>query len=129
MLTSCLQPGGHLFLSTIARTPLSYLLTILIAERALRLVTPGTHSHDKFINPSEFLDFFKNDLKWISHLYDGLPTRSEAEIRGMGVSALEIRMGVYSKRIPRCIGLQLHFLGPQALGGSVLTSDGWLPIR
>src|SRR5262245_51703176 len=31
-----LQPGGHLFLSTIARTPLSYILTILFAETILR---------------------------------------------------------------------------------------------
>ena len=33
------QPGGHLFLSTIARTPLAYLITIFAAEDVLRRVS------------------------------------------------------------------------------------------
>jgi len=47
----------------------------------LKMVTPGTHSHSKFINPTELLEFFSKDVPWISGLYDGLPTSSEAEIR------------------------------------------------
>jgi len=82
-LNDLVKPGGHLFISTIARTPLSYLLTIFLAEKALRLVTPGTHTHSKYINPSELVDFFKNDLGWISQLYDGQPARTEAEVRGI----------------------------------------------
>lgn len=86
-LRSCaelVKPGGHLFLSTIARTPLSYLLTIFAAEHVLRLVTPGTHTHSKFVNPSELLDFFaKQPQPWISRLYGDLPSRLEAEIRGL----------------------------------------------
>jgi len=101
-LQSCaelVKPGGHIFLSTISRTPLSYLLTILAAEYVLRLVTPGTHTHSKFINPSELVDFFTKPMAsalasadelpglrtkpWISRLYDGVPTRQEAEVRGM----------------------------------------------
>ena len=77
------QPGGHLFVSTVARTPLSYFLTIFVAENVLRMVAPGTHTHSKFINPSEMLEFFHKDLKWISQLYDGLPTSSEADIRDL----------------------------------------------
>jgi len=101
-LQSCaelVKPGGHLFLSTISRTPLSYLLTILAAEHVFRLVTPGTHTHGKFIKPSELVEFFakpfaasraaESDLRplqrrpWISRLYHGMPTRQEAEVRGM----------------------------------------------
>ena len=95
-----LQPGGHLFISTISRTVLSYLLTIVAAEHVLRLVTPGTHTHSKFVKPEELLDFFckpvgHNHLPplahsdelvpkpWISRLYDGSPTRREAEVRGI----------------------------------------------
>jgi polyprenyldihydroxybenzoate methyltransferase/3-demethylubiquinol 3-O-methyltransferase len=95
------QPGGHLFLSTIARTPLSYVLTILVAEQILGRVTPGTHSHPKYINPSELISFFHKyqspcpqsqstlpskelDKPWITRTYEhGLPTRTEAEVRGM----------------------------------------------
>jgi polyprenyldihydroxybenzoate methyltransferase/3-demethylubiquinol 3-O-methyltransferase len=85
----CLQPGGHLFLSTIARTPLSYLLTILAAEMVFRLVEPGTHTFSKFVNPDELVGFFAKPLTqgarpWISRTYaHGLPTRVEAEVRGI----------------------------------------------
>jgi len=91
-LRSCaelVKPGGHLFISTIARTTLSYLLTIFAAEHVLRIVTPGTHTHSKYVNPSELMEFFCKPLTpsasrpWISRLYDGAPTRSEAEVRGM----------------------------------------------
>ncbi|KAI8974524.1 ubiquinone biosynthesis O-methyltransferase [Trametes punicea] len=106
-LTNCamlVKPGGHLFLSTIARTPLSYFLTIIAAEHLLRLVAPGTHTYSKYINPDEMTEFFlstplpPNDTAasdgvqtpvrsasrpWISRLYGGAPLRTEAEIRGM----------------------------------------------
>lgn len=59
-----LQPGGHLFLSTISRTLLSKLLTITIAEDLFKLVEPGTHTHSQYIKPSELLGFFRNDLGW-----------------------------------------------------------------
>ncbi|KAI0629141.1 ubiquinone biosynthesis O-methyltransferase [Trametes polyzona] len=102
-LTNCatlVKPGGHLFLSTIARTPLSYFLTIFAAEQVLRLVTPGTHTHSKYINPEEMVEFFLStplpppdmaavdgdrtaSRPWISRLYGGSPLRTEAEVRGM----------------------------------------------
>ncbi|KAH9933519.1 S-adenosyl-L-methionine-dependent methyltransferase [Fomitopsis serialis] len=83
------KPGGHLFLSTISRTPLAYLLTIFAAEDVLRLVTPGTHTYSKFVRPEELTQFFcehrssPEETPWISRLYGGLPTRTEAETRGM----------------------------------------------
>ncbi|KAI9458394.1 3-demethylubiquinone-9 3-methyltransferase [Lactarius psammicola] len=91
-LRSCaelVKPGGHLFLSTIARTPLSYLLAIVAAEKLLRLVEPGTHTFSKFVNPDELVGFFAKPLApgarpWISRTYaHGLPTRTEAEVRGI----------------------------------------------
>ncbi|KAI0272947.1 S-adenosyl-L-methionine-dependent methyltransferase [Russula aff. rugulosa BPL654] len=91
-LKSCaelVKPGGHLFLSTIARTPLSYLLSIVAAEKVLRLVEPGTHTYSKFVTPGELIDFFTKPLTpgsrpWISRTYaHGLPTRLEAEVRGI----------------------------------------------
>ncbi|TFY65676.1 hypothetical protein EVG20_g5421, partial [Dentipellis fragilis] len=92
-LASCaelVKPGGHLFLSTIARTPLAYLLTIFAAEDALRLVAPGTHTYSKFVNPGELVDFFARHgtteaggQPWISRTFGGQPARREAEVRGM----------------------------------------------
>ncbi|KIM66016.1 hypothetical protein SCLCIDRAFT_1211662 [Scleroderma citrinum Foug A] len=88
------KPGGHLFLSTIARTPLAYLLTIVAAEYILRQVARGTHTYSKFINPTELISFFQqysspsgtggNSPPWITRMYaGGLPRRTEAEVRGL----------------------------------------------
>ena len=86
------QPGGHLFLSTIARTPLAYFLTIFAAEQLLRLVEPGTHTFDKYVKPHELLGFFERPLTagekpWITALHQGSPRRWEAEVRGIAFIA------------------------------------------
>jgi len=99
-LSTCaelLKPGGHLFLSTISRTPLAYVLTIFMAEDILRRVTKGTHTYSKFIKPSELVQFFREyqsspfvdsahsiSRPWISTPPSSsyLP-RLEAELRGL----------------------------------------------
>ena len=48
-----LIPGGSLFLSTINRSVLSYLLAIVAAENVAGLVPPGTHDWNKFPTPEE----------------------------------------------------------------------------
>jgi 2-polyprenyl-6-hydroxyphenyl methylase/3-demethylubiquinone-9 3-methyltransferase len=47
------KPGGHVFVSTLNRTPRAYVLAILGAEYVLRLLPAGTHTYEKFIKPSE----------------------------------------------------------------------------
>ncbi|WFD20617.1 hypothetical protein MCAP1_002866 [Malassezia caprae] len=74
-LASLIKPGGHLFLSTMSRTALSYLLTIFLAEDMLRVVTPGTHRHSQFINPAEMVTFFR-ELGWIPSEGDVLTQRA-----------------------------------------------------
>lgn len=58
-----LQPGGWLIGSTIARHPLSYLTTKVIAEAPwpIGVVPRGTHDWDKYINPSELRDWFAKE--------------------------------------------------------------------
>jgi 2-polyprenyl-6-hydroxyphenyl methylase/3-demethylubiquinone-9 3-methyltransferase len=48
-----LKPGGHVFLSTLNRTPWSFALGIVGAEHIARLLPRGTHRYDRFIRPSE----------------------------------------------------------------------------
>ncbi|XP_075718306.1 ubiquinone biosynthesis O-methyltransferase, mitochondrial [Rhinoderma darwinii] len=48
-----LKPGGSLFITTINKTNLSYLLGILLAEKVMSIVPEGTHDWDKFISPVE----------------------------------------------------------------------------
>jgi 2-polyprenyl-6-hydroxyphenyl methylase/3-demethylubiquinone-9 3-methyltransferase len=47
------QPGGHVFLSTLNRTPKSYLFAIVGAEYLLKMLPQGTHDYARFIRPSE----------------------------------------------------------------------------
>ncbi|XP_044063036.1 ubiquinone biosynthesis O-methyltransferase, mitochondrial isoform X1 [Siniperca chuatsi] len=48
-----LKPGGSLFITTINKTNLSYVLGIVAAEQLLRIVPSGTHDWEKFISPVE----------------------------------------------------------------------------
>ncbi len=48
-----LMPGGQLFLSTLNRTPRSFLMAKLGAEYLLRWLPVGTHDWRKFISPKE----------------------------------------------------------------------------
>jgi 2-polyprenyl-6-hydroxyphenyl methylase/3-demethylubiquinone-9 3-methyltransferase len=46
-------PGGLLFLSTINRTPKSFLMAKVGAEYVLRWLPPGTHDFLRFVRPAE----------------------------------------------------------------------------
>jgi 2-polyprenyl-6-hydroxyphenyl methylase / 3-demethylubiquinone-9 3-methyltransferase len=52
-LASLLAPGGKLFLSTLNRTPQSFLAAKIGAEYLLRWLPIGTHDWRKFITPAE----------------------------------------------------------------------------
>jgi 2-polyprenyl-6-hydroxyphenyl methylase/3-demethylubiquinone-9 3-methyltransferase len=52
-LAGLLAPGGLLFLSTLNRTPASFMVAKLGAEYLLRLLPVGTHEWRKFLSPGE----------------------------------------------------------------------------
>lgn len=61
-----LKPGGHIFFSTINRTPKSLLAVIFVGEYILRLLPRGTHTYSKLIRPQELKDWSKkNGLKFV----------------------------------------------------------------
>ncbi len=70
---ACLKPNGLLLLSTLNRTPKSFLQGIIAAEYLLRWVPKGTHHWSQFLKPSELRRFLKeegfdiNSLKGISY--------------------------------------------------------------
>ena len=53
LCASVLKPGGSLFVSTINRTSLSYVMAIVLAEYVLGVVPRHTHSWDKFVTVDE----------------------------------------------------------------------------
>ena len=48
-----LKPGGYAFFSTLNRKPMAFLQAILGAEYIMGMVPKGTHTYEKFIQPSE----------------------------------------------------------------------------
>jgi 2-polyprenyl-6-hydroxyphenyl methylase/3-demethylubiquinone-9 3-methyltransferase len=52
-VATLVRPGGDVFFSTINRNLKAYLLAVVGAEYVMRLLTPGTHTYDRFIKPSE----------------------------------------------------------------------------
>ncbi|GHB96306.1 bifunctional 2-polyprenyl-6-hydroxyphenol methylase/3-demethylubiquinol 3-O-methyltransferase UbiG [Thermomonas carbonis] len=54
-----LKPGGHLFLSTLNRTPAAFAMAIVGAEYVARLLPKGTHQYRDFIKPSELAKWLR----------------------------------------------------------------------
>jgi len=52
-LAALVKPGGKLFLSTLNRTPASFVTAIIGAEYVARLLPRGTHDYRQFLKPSE----------------------------------------------------------------------------
>jgi ubiquinone biosynthesis O-methyltransferase len=52
-LAALTAPHGSLVITTLNRTPLSYAVAILGAERLLRAVPEGTHDWARFLTPQE----------------------------------------------------------------------------
>lgn len=78
------KPGGWLVMSTIARTWMSWFTTNLVAEDILRIVPPGTHDWNKYINEDELRRFFV-DKGWNSPKVLGVvyvPGLGWREVRG-----------------------------------------------
>ncbi len=64
LITSCcklVKPNGLIFLSTLNRTPKSFLFGIVAAEYILRWVPKGTHHWEKFVRPSELKRYLKQN--------------------------------------------------------------------
>ncbi len=63
VVTACakmLEPGGHLFMSTLNRNPMSFAVAILGGEYITRIIPKGTHHYDRFIRPSELCQWLRD---------------------------------------------------------------------
>jgi 2-polyprenyl-6-hydroxyphenyl methylase/3-demethylubiquinone-9 3-methyltransferase len=94
VLTACaslLKPSGHLFLSTLNRTPKSYLFAVVTAEYVLGLLPKGTHDYQKFIRPSELATILRRldmDLVELAGMHYQPLTHSARLTRDMSVNYL-----------------------------------------
>jgi len=52
-----IKPGGHVMFSTINRNIKAYMLAVLTGEYLLQLLPKGTHQYEKFIRPSELVNW------------------------------------------------------------------------
>jgi 2-polyprenyl-6-hydroxyphenyl methylase/3-demethylubiquinone-9 3-methyltransferase len=96
-LTSLLKPDGLLVMSTLNRTPKSFLLGIMAAEYVLGWIPRGTHKWKKFIRPSELVRRLEQKGLRATDL-TGLvfnPLRGEFELR---VSDLDVNYMLSASR-------------------------------
>jgi 2-polyprenyl-6-hydroxyphenyl methylase/3-demethylubiquinone-9 3-methyltransferase len=68
LLSKLLKPSGLLIVSTLNRTPISYLKAIIGAEYLLKLIPKRTHQWSKFIKPSELNKIMRQNNLNISTL-------------------------------------------------------------
>ena len=60
-LISKLKSGGTIFLSTINKSLISFIKSIVMAEYVLNIVPKETHSYEKFIKPSDINEVLENN--------------------------------------------------------------------
>jgi len=79
-----LKPGGWLIGSTIARSPVSWVTTKLVAEDLLGIVPRGTHEWSQYLNPGEIREWARRreDLETTPGL--GWQTMGIVYVPGMG---------------------------------------------
>lgn len=101
-LAKLARPGGHVFLSTINRTPRAYLHAVVGAEYVLRLLPTGTHTYDKFIRPSELSAWAR-----------------DAGLRTVDVAGLDYDPFSHAARITSDarVNYLMHFAKPASAGG------------
>ncbi|MCC6301479.1 MAG: bifunctional 2-polyprenyl-6-hydroxyphenol methylase/3-demethylubiquinol 3-O-methyltransferase UbiG [Gammaproteobacteria bacterium] len=94
LVASCAElarPGGHLFFSTLNRTPKAYLFAIVGAEYVLRMLPQGTHDYARFIRPSELGHWLRAaglEVRELAGLGYNPVTRRYALGRDVGVNYL-----------------------------------------
>jgi polyprenyldihydroxybenzoate methyltransferase / 3-demethylubiquinol 3-O-methyltransferase len=82
-----LRPGGWIVGSTIARHPLSYITTKLIAEAPVVGVVPaGTHDWNQYINPPELAGWFEkqNEAAGAESRWGPFETQGVVYVPGLG---------------------------------------------
>ena len=85
------RPGGHLFFSTLNRTPAAFALAIVGAEHIARMLPRGTHRYDRFIRPSELARWLRTaglELQDIKGLHYNPLTRTARLGGGVSVNYL-----------------------------------------
>jgi 2-polyprenyl-6-hydroxyphenyl methylase/3-demethylubiquinone-9 3-methyltransferase len=75
-----LRPGGVVVFDTINRTLRSYLVAILISERWLKIIHPGTHNWRMFIRPFELRVVFARHGLRLSEVYGLAPAATPPQL-------------------------------------------------
>lgn len=108
--TSHVKPGGWLVLSTIARTPISYVITKTFAEDLLRIVPRGTHEWSKYVNSEEILAWFEGaNARYASS--DGQSASGRWDLHGAKVQGVVYIPAIGWREIPGSEKMGNYFFG------------------
>ncbi|NHN87046.1 bifunctional 2-polyprenyl-6-hydroxyphenol methylase/3-demethylubiquinol 3-O-methyltransferase UbiG [Acetobacter conturbans] len=89
MLAQLVKPRGHIFVSTMNRTPRAFAFAKVGAEYIMRLLPIGTHEWRKFVTPSELGSYGRHAglrLDDIAGMTPALLGKSWKESRDLGVN-------------------------------------------
>jgi 2-polyprenyl-6-hydroxyphenyl methylase/3-demethylubiquinone-9 3-methyltransferase len=75
-----LRPGGVVGFDTINRTLRSYLVAILVSERLLKIIHPGTHNWRMFIRPEELRRLFARHGLRLSEVHGLAPAAAPPKL-------------------------------------------------
>ncbi|XP_066035606.1 ubiquinone biosynthesis O-methyltransferase, mitochondrial isoform X1 [Chamaea fasciata] len=110
-----LKPDGSLFITTINKTQLSYVLGIVVAEKLLGIVPEGTHEWEKFVPPEELEHLLESNgfsVRTVTGmLYNplwGSWSWTESTSLNYAVHAVKARAGGHATDTPPETDIQQH---------------------
>ncbi|XP_010004625.1 PREDICTED: hexaprenyldihydroxybenzoate methyltransferase, mitochondrial [Chaetura pelagica] len=121
-----LKPGGSLFITTINKTQLSYVLGILVAEKIIGIVPEGTHEWEKFVPPEELESLLESNgfsVKTVNGmLYNPLSgSWSWMESTSINYAMHAVKLGVQGQSRPPGALSEVENEQPSATAGSALS--------
>ncbi|KAB0804657.1 hypothetical protein PPYR_01627 [Photinus pyralis] len=68
----CLKPGGSLFITTLNKTFMSWLVCVMLTQEIFNVIPRNTHTWNNFITPNEITEFLKKykcEVQTVKGLY------------------------------------------------------------
>lgn len=120
-----LKPEGSLFITTINKTQLSYVLGIVVAEKIMGIVPEGTHEWEKFVSPEELERLLESNglsVKTVNGmLYNPLSgSWSWMESTSVNYAMHAVKSGLQGQSSPTDVLSEMESEQPSATAGTTM---------
>uniref|UniRef100_A0A8C0HHI0 Coenzyme Q3, methyltransferase n=1 Tax=Buteo japonicus TaxID=224669 RepID=A0A8C0HHI0_9AVES len=119
------EPEGSLFITTINKTQLSYVLGIVVAEKIMGIVPEGTHEWEKFVPPEELERLLESNglsVKTVNGmLYNPLSgSWSWMESTSVNYAMHAVKSGLQGQSSPTDVPSEMESEQPSATAGTTM---------